>query len=211
MKRVTFLVDGFNVYHSLVDAGFQEEKCLKWLDLHSLLLSYPNLIGGNPVLHRLHYFSALANHRLAQDPGVIERHQAYLNALESVGANIHLGRFKPCRIACKECGQRFFRYEEKETDVAIAVALMEAGMDSSTDTVVLVSGDSDLAPALRSARVHFPEKQFGVAFPFRRVSEELKRDADFFWRLKPQIYSAHQFPSRINLPDKGFIQKPRAW
>jgi hypothetical protein len=45
--RTTFLVDGFNLYHSLRDAsrdlGFADGRGTKWLNLHSLLYAQLHL------------------------------------------------------------------------------------------------------------------------------------------------------------------------
>ncbi|TAH38286.1 MAG: NYN domain-containing protein [Planctomycetota bacterium] len=49
-------------------------------------------------------------------------------------------------------GQAYDRLEEKETDVAIAVAILEGMLDPAVDTIVLVSGDTDLVPALRAGK-----------------------------------------------------------
>ena len=211
MNRVAFLVDGFNLYHSLRDAEGILGQGVKWLDLRSLLISYFHVIGGRPVLRDLRYFSALAHHRVTQDPAVTERHKVYIRALEARGTRVHLSRFKACKVVCKICRQVFDRYEEKETDVALAVGILEALLNPETDTVVLVSGDTDLVPALRTARSGFPVKRLGIAFPYRRVSEEMKGLCDFYWRLKPQNYLTHQFPDPVQLGNGVTISKPSSW
>jgi len=211
MNRVSVLVDGFNLYHSLADAGPRVGKGVKWLDLWGLISSYPQVIGGRPVIGELRYFSALAHHRIPHDAGVTQRHRAYIAALEISGVRIQLGRFKASRQTCKICRSSYRRYEEKETDVALAVGVMEALLNPQIDTVVLVSGDSDLAPALRVARTRFPEKRLGVAFPFRRVSEELKRESDFHWKLRPERYQAFQFPNQVLGKHGAIVKKPVSW
>ena len=211
MNRVTFLVDGFNLYHSLREAEGEAGVGLRWLDLRGLLESYRHVIDGRPTIREIRCFSALAHHRLPQDPGVVQRHRTYLRALESTGVRIHLGRFKACQQVCKCCRRTYQRFEEKETDVALAVALIETLLDPEADTVVLVSGDTDLSPALRAARARFPDKRVGIAFPFRRLSEELKRLADLHWRLKPVRYAGHQFPNPLHLPDGTKLAKPVEW
>lgn len=94
---------------------------------------------------------------------------------------------------------------------SLAVGVMEALMNPQIDTVVLVSGDSDWAPALRVARMRFPEKRLGVAFPFRRVSEELKRESDFHWKLRPERYRAFQFPGQVSGVHGDLVRKPISW
>lgn len=54
VNRVVFLVDGFNVYHSLRQATRDSGETLKWLDLHALCNSYvqSSLFGEAGVLER---------------------------------------------------------------------------------------------------------------------------------------------------------------
>jgi uncharacterized LabA/DUF88 family protein len=183
MNRVSILIDGFNLYHSLLDAERKLKQCVKWLDIRALISSYPQVIGGCPTISNLEYYSAFAKHRIPTDPSVIRRHQSYLDALRTSGAQIQLGRFKACQQTCKVCHRSYIRYEEKETNVALATGIIEACMDPSMNTLVLVSGDSDLAPALRMVRRRFPAKRIGIAFPYQRISEDLKRSCDSHWRL----------------------------
>ena len=70
MNRVTFLVDGFNVYHSAKDAQADlGGASTLWLDLSSLLRSYISIFGKDAVLTEIYYFSALAKHIDAVRPG----------------------------------------------------------------------------------------------------------------------------------------------
>jgi hypothetical protein len=39
---------------------------------------------------------------------------------------VELAQFEEKSIRCKNCGRHFTKYEEKETDVAIAVRLLES-------------------------------------------------------------------------------------
>ena len=64
MNRTAFLVDGFNLYHSLVDASRDTGGVgTKWLDLRALCASYLSGIGGGAQISQIVYFSALAVHR----------------------------------------------------------------------------------------------------------------------------------------------------
>ncbi len=62
MSRVAFLVDGFNVYHSIREAIKDGSGSSKWLDYHSLCRSYLNVFGRKAHLERVVYFSAYATH-----------------------------------------------------------------------------------------------------------------------------------------------------
>ena len=141
-NRVTFIIDGFNLYHSIRDIEQDRSGlCLKWIDVKSLCSSSLYIVDRSAVLESIYYFTAFAKH--LRDPQVIARHQTYLKCLEDTGIMVERGRFKPRDITCKRCNQKFTRYEEKETDVAIASKLFEVFHDNSCDTAVLVTGDTD--------------------------------------------------------------------
>ncbi len=111
MNRVSFFVDGFNLYHSTRDAeSYSSGASTKWLDS----------LGG------VHYFSAMAHHLTRFDPDVVARHKAFSECLSDTGISVELARFKPKKVKCPICGKQTTHYEEKETDVAIAVSLMES-------------------------------------------------------------------------------------
>ena len=76
-----------------------------------------------------------------------------------------LGRFKNklvnCGVtACAHANQRWFRIpEEKRTDVNIAESMVDDACQNRCDHLVLISGDSDLAPAVGVLRERFPQEE----------------------------------------------------
>ncbi len=183
MNRVAFLVDGFNLYHSLQDASRDlGGATTKWLNLRALLTSHLHHIGGKSSLTDIYYFTALAGYRDARKPGHTQRHRDYMDCLRSTGVRIVLGRFKYKAVYCARCSTRTGHYEEKESDVAISVKLMELFHTDAADTIVLVTGDTDLAPAVRATDSLFPSKQVCFAFPYRRKNEDLARMVSHHFR-----------------------------
>ena len=211
MIGISFLVDGFNLYHSLDEVARRTKKPTKWLDLRSLLAGGLPALPGKHEIREIRYFSAYAHHRLQSDPGTIRRHKAFLACLRDSGVEVQLGRFKKRRVKCKICGGEFEKYEEKETDVAVAVATIEALARDSVERVAIVSGDTDLTPAIVTGKRMFPEKEVGVVFPCGRSSEELKRSADFHWRIRGARYLENQFPDPYRKSDGGKVAKPSGW
>jgi hypothetical protein len=121
MKRTTFLVDGFNLYHSVKQAS-EDLKGIstKWLDLRAMLSSCLHIIDRTAQLTDIYYFTALATHVDAKKPGTSSRHQLYIECLQATGVHIALGRFKYKSVYCGTCRTATDHYEEKETDVAIS-------------------------------------------------------------------------------------------
>jgi len=113
-------------------------------------------------------------------------------ALRATGVDVRLGRFKAKSLTCPLCGRSFVRFEEKETDVALGVQLLERALRDSCDAVVLVSGDSDLVPALVAARRLAASTTLVIGLPFGRTNAALERAADMAFTIKPSAYAKHQ-------------------
>lgn len=117
LSRTGFFVDGFNLYHSLVQASDDlSGRPTRWLDLRSLLSSYLPGIGGGATLERIHYFSALATHMDHRRPGTTARHRRFIDCLQACGIRVELGRFKRKDVHCSRCNTIKPHYEEKETE-----------------------------------------------------------------------------------------------
>lgn len=213
MSRTAFLVDGFNLYHSLVDASQDAGGAsTKWLDVRKLCDSYLAIVGrtagDRAELAQVYYFSAPPKHS-TQDK--VRRHSLYMSCLRATGINVVLGRFKRKEVYCSRCNKYFLAHEEKETDVAIAVKLLEICFLDEADNLVLVTGDTDLAPAVRTCRNLFPGKLIFFAFPYKRTNRELAAIAPESFAIKRKSYLRHRFPNPLVLPNGSQVQKPSAW
>lgn len=212
MNRVAFLIDGFNVYHSAIAVSKAlNGATTKWLNLDSLCRSYLPLIGKDTNLEGIYYFSALATHTTYRNPDRVKRHKIFIQCLESTGVKIYLGRFKQKDVWCKSCQKKILCHEEKETDVAIAVKLLEGFFTDSCDTAVLLTGDTDVAPAVRKANELFPSKTIIFAFPYKRKNKELAKLCPGSFKISQVQYTNHQFPNPVILGDGREIFKPGSW
>jgi uncharacterized LabA/DUF88 family protein len=221
MKDQTFfLVDGFNLYHSIRDITYycDSQLRLKWLDISALCKFLLHRIG-NADLAGIYYFSAFAYH--LNDPEIIARHKTYIKCLEDTGIEKQISRFKPREIqctlfqasnkTCPNCSGVFQKHEEKETDVAIASKLFELLFKGNSDCIVLVTGDTDLAPAVTTARLLYPNKRILFAFPYRRANAQLKQISPNSFKLKVKDYRLHQFPDPYPMSDGTLVAKPPTW
>ncbi len=114
-------------------------------------------------------------------------------------------------IGCPHCKKRIIRHEEKETDVAIAIKLSEMLFNNECDTLVLMTGDTDLSPAIKNTKRLFPDKTIIFAFPYKRANAELAQIAPGSFKIHKGSYVRHQFPSRVVLRDGTYIEKPDSW
>ncbi len=212
-NRVIFLVDGFNLYHSIRDVHRRTGHNYRWLDLKAVCSSFLPHIGSDASLRGIHYFSALAHHVESKNPGAVARHRIYVSALEATAVSPELGQFKRKEIGCicPQCGNRFLllRHEEKETDVAIACRLLECILDDSVDSIAIVSGDTDLVPAVKSAR-RLSNKPVYMLYPVGRRNRAFLGLAAGSFRLKEAHYRNHQLPDPL-VAGSRVIRKPAEW
>lgn len=211
MKRVSFLIDGFNLYHSIRALKKQTGFVCKWLDIQSLCASYMNLFGREAVLEKVYYFSAIATYLKPQYPQKIIKHEQYIKCLESTGVEVILGRFKNKDVYCHNCKSKILKHEEKETDVYIAIKILELLFNDECDEVVVVSGDTDLGAAAKKALELFPTKKVRFAFPYERKNKELLRIAPDSFSIGKTQYAKHLLPNPVILRDGMEIKKPDNW
>ncbi len=142
MNRVVYLVDGFNLYHSLREVERGHGHSLRWLDLNALCSSLLHAVPGRCEVAGIVYFSAMARHREAARPGAVARHLRYVDALQATGVETILGHFKRRQVRCPYCGRVRDRWEEKQTDVGIAVRLVKLAATDACERVLVVSGST---------------------------------------------------------------------
>ena len=181
---------------------------VKWLNIYSICKAQRYVIGKDAIIESVYYFSALAYH--LNDPIFIARHKAYIKCRKETGVEEQLSRFKRKKIHCSH-GGKIIRHEEQETDMDIASKMFYVLCEDKCDSVVLVTGDTDLSPAAKTAQLLFPSKQVIFAFPFARSNKELAKIAPGSFKLRCPKYVAHQFPDPFPLSNGSTISKPLDW
>ncbi len=81
MKKVFAYIDGFNVYHSLLQFIKNKElerHYLKWIDYRKLLTLF--IDSSQETLEKIYFFTARPTH--IQDKGKMERHTCYMQVLQ---------------------------------------------------------------------------------------------------------------------------------
>jgi uncharacterized LabA/DUF88 family protein len=204
MKRVMFFIDGFNVYHALADKKAYRKYL--WLDYSALANCF---VSPKDKIVDIFYFTAYAT----WNPKKVARHKMLVTAWRMKGIEPVFGRFKLKDKNCPLCKKTYQTYEEKESDVNIAIKLFQAAINNDFDTAILISGDSDLLPAVNAVKQTFPAKQIGVIIPIGRSSFDLKNACDFHMKVKQKHLKSSQLPDKIVLDaSKGTtIERPPHW
>jgi hypothetical protein len=206
-KRCIVYVDGFNLYYGALRGG-----PYKWLNLEK----YFRLLLPNDSIQKIRYFTAEVVGSSAA------RQRAYLSVLETLPlVDVILGKFKAKQIQglCPSCPlpspQFFSTFEEKRTDVNIALWMLHDAQQDLCDRMVLVSGDSDLVPAIAMTKDQCPQKEVIVYVParsaIRGAAVELRGIADKNKLLPLQMLHACQFPSEVTTGSGIVIRKPDSW
>lgn len=210
MTRVSFLIDGFNLYHSVVDASRDlGGATTKWLDISSLCSSYLPDFGKDARLESIYYFSAIPYY--LNDGEKIERQRRFNKVLESTGVDVSLSQFKSKDLYCKRCQRHTKTQEEKETDIAIAAKLFELLITDAADVVAVVSGDTDLVPAATTATNLYTLTSVRFIMPYGRINAELKQLFPSSIEVKKERYTKYQFPDPVQISRRKTVPKPSSW
>ena len=101
-------------------------------------------------------------------------------------------------------------FEEKETDVAIAAKMFELFHNKEVDHITLVTGDTDLIPAIKTCKILY-NKGISVLFPYKRSNIAYKNHTVKAIKIKGDRYEKHQFVPSITASSGKIIKKPKSW
>jgi len=202
-------IDGFNLYYVCL-----RKTSYKWLDVHKLA----QLTLPGDTINQIKYFTARVSDR-PNDPGVANRQDMYLRALKTLpNVTIIEGHFRSdvvkmrleTPLADGTTSLPVIKTEEKGSDVNIAVHLLHDAHLKRYEQGIVISNDSDLAEAIRLARVELKIK-IGVFNPKpQRCNKDLRIAASFHSHLVEENLMNSQFPSQLT-DAIGAIHKPSSW
>lgn len=217
-KRVIVYVDGFNLYR-----GCLKGTKYRWLDLQKLS---SQLLSDEYEVVKIYYFTAMVVD-LGQ-AGSTTRQGYYLNALKTLpNLEVRLGKFKkrektvfvepPLKIVNENPFSSDHRplekklvkgvsYEEKGTDVNLAVQLIIDLYEEKFDVAMVLSNDSDYLSALAKVR----EKEKGLFVINTKLGQlpqyEMRSYSMGRKVLTEEKLRASQFPITV-----GNIRIPKEW
>ncbi len=119
-----------------------------------------------------------------------------------------MGRFKEKDAFCKCCYKPYKTHEEKETDVNIALWLLNEAYKDQFDEAFIVSRDSDLTPAIRMVLEEFPKKKIKVISPPNTGhSKEMAQlvGQNKLASIKQVHLERSLFPATVTDPDSGLV------
>ena len=201
-ERVIAYIDGYNLYFGLLDARLQTSR---WLDLHGVCTA---LLKPRQRLELVRYFTT----SVRNDPATARRQAIFIDALRARGGvEIDFGLFLSKPVTCRKCNTQWTKDEEKRTDVNIAVRLLNDAYDDRFDMAMVISGDSDLVPAVESVRERFPRKRVIVASPPKRWSADLARSAHAAFTVARAAIRSNRLPDPVITPEGVALRAPQGW
>jgi len=201
-ERLIVYVDGFNLYNGLHD---KYGHGMLWLDLVAMARRF----RSRQQLVQVKYFTA----PVLGDPAAQGRQAHYVAALEAKNPRLITtisGRYQKKRFKCPICGNVHKFYEEKETDVNIAVSLVKDAALHNMTSAIIVSADSDLAPAVSAAQEINPTLFVAAAFPPERLSKQLKRAMPASFTIHHSVIRQSQLPASF-IADGASFTRPSKW
>lgn len=229
--RTRVYIDGYNLYY-----GCLKGTPYKWLDLQVLFEQHILPSSGMPDTRSellpvsIKYFTATIIESAARATDSVSSQDRYHRALERLyDGRIELiwGYYSQTQIKAKlvdplapakwprDCQEVLvWKLEEKQSDVNLALQAYHDAITGAVDQVVIVTNDTDIAPALQLIRSHTPVT-VGLVIPARQhVRQPNKELQDLaHWtrsHIKPEELAASQLPRVIPGPRKPTI-KPESW
>lgn len=142
IKRVAVFIDGNNFYFGLRKL-YGKNKSLKHFDFEK----FAQFLAGEHKVIGIYYYNALLDRE--------HNAEKYGSQKEFFGKLKQIPNFN--LILCKLLkrgiiGTNKFYYIIKEDDIHMAVDMVENACDNNFDIAILVSGDGDFVPAVRSVK-----------------------------------------------------------
>lgn len=201
--NVIYYIDGFNLYHGIRSKGWRKYY---WLDLWALAERF--LKPGQTLVDVVYCTT-----RIKGDPDGQRRQSTFIDALKAhrPGIKVVYGHYLAKEMKCFKCGNTYTRHEEKMTDVNIACQLLTDAMDDRFDVALVLSGDSDLVPPVKTIRSRWPRKRIIALFPPNRKSDALRRAVNGQkWISEADLRQA-QMPSIVDLGFGRSATRPAVW
>ena len=176
MKKVNFYIDGFNFYFGLKEMCKHKPDWRKfyWIDIVKLCNEFLN---ENEEIGEVHYFTARPKNK-----GKTTRQNMLMSCNKAINGEkfkIHYGKYQDKPMICRAedgCGKSFMHWEEKQTDVNLAIKMIETCHYDECNKIVLISGDSDFLPPLKLIKNFYKEKDLLVMFPPTKYTNSISEN-----------------------------------
>ena len=203
-------IDGYNWYHAIL----KHHPEWKWVNVQSFFES----LRPHEDIISVKMFSALIEH----DADALERQKRYFTALQTLPkVRLVMGFFQARLVTCRatDCGRQYSVPEEKKTDVNLAIELVDDALNNRCDSIYIVSGDSDIQPAVEWVAKNRPHIKILVYVP-ALPAEQATRRTDYYTTRRLNVdcrflplggIKDHQMKPLVKVADGKFVARPHLW
>lgn len=216
LKTIVY-IDGYNLYY-----GVLRRTPFKWLDVVKLFSEHLLDSSASEVVE-VRYYTAPILGVMCDDAESPARQRSYLQALSKLhGERLQIvqGKLQASQPKKRPVEPiegyelvKIHDFEEKKTDVSIAVDMLADVWTGRCEQIVLCTNDTDQEPALAKIKQHHPHVKIGLVAPVpshdsRYISKSLVSYSDWHKLIAPIHLAKSQLPEKI--PHTS-IKKPKAW
>jgi len=175
MKRVAVFIDGNNFYFGLRKL-YGVNKSLKYFDFQD----FANFFAGEGKVVGIYYYNASLDREF--DSKKFQSQKEFFSKLRQI-PNFHLVLCKLLKRNIPGTSKHY--YIIKEDDINMAVDMVDGSADNKFDLAILVSGDGDFVPAVRSVKKR--NKRVENIYFTGSSSRSLKNHCDKSFELTKEI------------------------
>ena len=136
MKRAVILIDGSNFYFKLKDLGLPNLLDFDFTKFNQIIS------GKSKVVSSCYYVGGIKTDGTEKTKKLFDSQQRLFSHLKSHRYRYSLGYLM----------KNDARYHEKGVDVNLAVDILVAIYENLADSIIVVSSDTDLLPAIKKAK-----------------------------------------------------------
>lgn len=205
-------MDGLNLYHGMRSADLLKYR---WLDIQMLCEQLCQQVavttGRKTWLRRVTYCTSFVRDSRGQ-----RRQDVFLQALAAHRPTLQIlhGRYeekgRDCECDCG-CHNLVTFQKEKRTDVNLAVEMLKAAAaPDAPDALLLITGDTDLVPAIAASQETYGREVI-VAAPPSRHQEHLNARSDHYLRVGRRHLKYSPLPSTLANASGYQLAPPDGW
>lgn len=184
METIVY-IDGYNLFYGRIRGS-----SFKWLDIYKLFQMIVRIQHPSAIVTKIKYFTAPAKANFAshgEKPSYAQN--AYHRALKAVYGDVIeiIEGFHTVEKGTPPSYKRpidkndrvsVWSFEEKQTDVNIALHMYRDAIMEKCEQQVLVSNDSDLELALELIKLDAPKVTLGLVIPRSKSAQGKNRSAN---------------------------------
>jgi uncharacterized LabA/DUF88 family protein len=184
-------------------------------------------------LAKVYYFTAL----YFEDMVGMQNHKEFIKAQHVMGVKTIYGKFQQRKVKFNKAHNQIFsvtygkktdtnttkiatlpipdrlnfgKYEEKRTDVNMATQIVVDGLANKYDKAIIITGDSDIAPAINAVRKFDKTKEFISVVPIGRSGTTIKQACQSDSIMTEQHLMNSLLPPIVKMGEHSIYQ-PADW